>query len=197
MLRYLYKETGEYLSEEGFLRGAAELPPVLSEYAAAPRRAADRARRLCGLLLLSRFFTEFCPGRPMFPLLFSENGKPSLPGDPFFFNISHAKNLAVCATADRPVGVDIVSYREAGEARYERLAERYFSAEERGILRSSPCPTRCFAEIFARKEAVVKESGKGLSALRGTNTVALPMALETTLSDSSGEEYYLAVYCPN
>ena len=158
--------------------------------------SSPRARHAVGEQLLRREAARRLGIAPdAVPIQRGAHGKPEIPG--LCCNLSHSGELAVCAFAESPVGVDIVSYREAGEARYERLAERYFSAEERGILRSSPCPTRCFAEIFARKEAVVKESGKGLSALRGTNTVALPMALETTLSDSSGEEYYLAVYCPN
>lgn len=195
MIRYLTEETGRYLSEEEFLRGAELLPPALREYAAAPRPAADRARRLAGLLLLFRFYTKLCPATPMPPLLFSAQGKPSLPGDPFYFNISHAGRLAVCAVADRPLGADLVLYRETEKIRYEALAARFFSPEERAALGISPDPARCFAEIFARKEAVVKASGEGLSAFRRTNTAALSMTLETTLCDSVGDDYFLAVYC--
>ena len=60
------------------------------------------------------------------------HGKPYLPGHPqICFNISHSGEYAACAFASIPIGMDLQQHRRAA---WERMAERYFSAEDQKRL---------------------------------------------------------------
>ena len=60
------------------------------------------------------------------------HGKPYLPGHPqICFNISHSGEYAACAFASIPIGMDLQQHRRAA---WERMAERYFSAEDQKHL---------------------------------------------------------------
>lgn len=81
-------------------------------------------------------------------------------GKPFFrnrpelhFSLSHGDGLAVCAIADRPVGVDVEGQRPVSEA----LLRRYFTPEERAAAE----PLR----LWTLKESCCKMTGRGLAAL--------------------------------
>ena len=91
-------------------------------------------------------------------------GKPSLPGNPLRFNLSHAGNLALLAVGyGRELGVDIEPIRSLPDAR--NLAQRFFSPAENANLRKVG-PTnlpRAFFECWTRKEAFIKAIGQGLS----------------------------------
>jgi len=71
----------------------------------------------------------------------------------FHFSVSHSGPLHVTVIAPFPVGVDA----EKTEENSERVAERYFDDEEKKLP---------FARVWTGKEAVVKLTGEGLSALR-------------------------------
>ena len=106
------------------------------------------------------------PGRLRFD--YSPYGKPSLAaefgGGELDFNVSHSHSLALLAFArGRALGVDVEHLR-AGAAD-DRLAERFFSANEVAALRALPAArqTRAFFDCWTRKEAYVKARGEGLS----------------------------------
>jgi 4'-phosphopantetheinyl transferase len=97
-----------------------------------------------------------------------KNGKPVLAGngrpDSLKFNLSHSGELALLAiTSGEIVGVDVERHRPdfAGEA----IADRFFSAEEAGKLRTLPEEQKveAFFNCWTRKEAYVKAIGEGLS----------------------------------
>jgi len=99
-------------------------------------------------------------------LYFTEQsyGKPSLPGNPLRFNLSHAGDLALLAVGyGRELGVDIEPIRTLPDAR--NLAQRFFSPAEIANLRNvgqANLP-RAFFECWTRKEAFIKAIGQGLS----------------------------------
>lgn len=191
MLTYEYRSSGRAPDTGLFLQKASVLPSRFAEYAAAPRSPLAAWQRLCGLLLL--FDMLAAQKIPMSDLTFTKEGKPGLSGDPVFFNLSHAGDLVAVALCDRPVGIDIEPYGQ-NPLRRSGIAARYFTPAERELLSSSAAPERTFTEIWVRKEAAVKESGAGLSALRQTDTVAVPPTLETVLRDGTGAEYFMAIY---
>jgi 4'-phosphopantetheinyl transferase len=80
------------------------------------------------------------------------------------FNISHTGPDAVIAIAvGRRVGVDIERIRPLADA--EALVERFFSVEERQQYRAIPVEDRlrAFFVTWARKEAFVKATGRGIA----------------------------------
>lgn len=88
-------------------------------------------------------------------------GKPYLVHHPeIHYNISHSGSVAVCAFAPFPVGVDI---QEKVPSAAEKIAGRFFSAEEVQEIQKSEDPERVFFRIWTREESFAKWDGRGLS----------------------------------
>ncbi|MBQ9898738.1 MAG: 4'-phosphopantetheinyl transferase superfamily protein [Ruminococcus sp.] len=99
---------------------------------------------------------------PDAPLCFGENGKPYLAERPdVFFNLSHAKGIAVCLVADAECGADCERVRKYRP----NVARRSFSESERALIGSLPESERdmMFTRIWTLKEAYVKALGTGIS----------------------------------
>ncbi len=94
-------------------------------------------------------------------------GKPALTGSSegrdLHFNLSHSDELALYAvTRAGEIGIDVERIRP--EVIEERVAERFFSAQEVSALRGLPkCfQPEAFFNCWTRKEAYVKARGDGL-----------------------------------
>jgi 4'-phosphopantetheinyl transferase len=104
-------------------------------------------------------------------LRFAQNsfGKPFLTDpDPkaseIQFNMSHSGEVVVVAvTRGRHIGVDIEMMRPLKD--YSAIANLNFTSEERAWIECSPVELQqnAFFSCWARKEAVIKAVGKGLS----------------------------------
>jgi len=95
----------------------------------------------------------------------ADRGKPSIiDGGDLGFSLSRSAEAALIAvTRGRSVGVDLEStLTDLDEV---ALAERFFAPAEAKLLRRLPALDRrdVFYRLWARKEAVVKASGAGLS----------------------------------
>lgn len=96
------------------------------------------------------------------PFLFEKNGhgKPFLKDYPdIHFNISHCKNGIAVAVSNQPIGIDIESYRQVSDS----LIRYTMNEEERRIIVESDDPVRTFTEYWAKKEAVFKLRGTGIT----------------------------------
>lgn len=96
------------------------------------------------------------------------------------FNISHCKNAIAVVLSDRPVGVDVESFRHAEEA----LLRRTMNPEEQGEVRAAADPAEAFTRLWTRKEALLKLRGTGL--VDDLHSVllpnpGLPVTLRTTV----------------
>lgn len=94
------------------------------------------------------------------PVLFSDSGQVSS----LHFNLAHADGLALYAvTRDRELGIDIERIRPIPET--ARIAEQFFSAQEREALAALPEEQRqeAFFRCWTRKEAYLKAVGEGLA----------------------------------
>ncbi len=92
------------------------------------------------------------------------NGKPGLPGNELFFNVSHSGDLAAIACArGRHVGIDVQAVSALRSPL--RLAERYFCRAETNKLKrlAGEAQRRAVCSCWARKEAYAKALGEGLS----------------------------------
>lgn len=91
---------------------------------------------------------------------YNKYGKPSLKDScGCHFNISHCEELAVCATAENPIGVDAEKIRRFPE----RVLRRCFTEREIKFVRESSSPETAFFQLWTLKESFVKAIGKGLS----------------------------------
>ena len=96
------------------------------------------------------------------PFLFghNEHGKPFLKDYPgIHFNLSHCKNGIAVAVSDKPIGIDIESYREVSDS----LIRYTMNEEEQRIIETSDDPVRAFTEYWTKKEAVFKLRGTGIT----------------------------------
>ncbi len=84
------------------------------------------------------------------------NGKPELTTGEMAFNISHSGNRVMCAIHPTPIGADI---EQIGGYR-DRVARRVCTPEEYAYIAGDA--TR-FLEVWTRKEAYAKFTGRGLS----------------------------------
>lgn len=97
---------------------------------------------------------------------YTEHRKPYVftqPSSRIQFNLAHSRDLAVYAvTLDHPIGIDIEKIKEVYPS---DLSERYFHIDEKTYLNNLPPDERraAFYQIWARKEAVVKAIGRGLT----------------------------------
>jgi 4'-phosphopantetheinyl transferase len=93
---------------------------------------------------------------------YAAHGKPSLPAHAdFHFNLSHSEALAALGVARAEIGVDVERVRPFKED----VAERFFSRREAATLKALPASEQldAFYRCWARKEAIVKAIGEGLS----------------------------------
>ena len=128
---------------------------------------------------------------------YGEFDKPMVAGGGIHFNLSHSGSLALYAfDADTEVGIDIEL--DDDDFAQERIAERFFSKAEVGVLRSLPetMQPHAFMTCWTRKEAFIKARGDGLSLPLDSFDVSLapdaPAALlRTAWSAREPEEWWL------
>lgn len=90
-----------------------------------------------------------------FDLQHNEHGKPSLVHYPdIHFNISHCKNGLAVAVDDKPIGIDIESFRQPDSA----LLKKTMNETEAAQIHS----TEDFIRFWTMKEAVLKLRGTGI-----------------------------------
>lgn len=87
-----------------------------------------------------------------------EHGKPFFKDIPVFFSISHSGDIWVCLMADFNVGIDIQISKNLN---YNKLSERFFHEYEIEYIKQFG--EEAFFEIWTRKEALVKYTGKGFA----------------------------------
>ena len=90
----------------------------------------------------------------------------------FFFSLSHSGTLAMCVTAEVPVGCDV---QEAKQAPLE-ASHLVFSKEEREHLAGlkEEAARDYFFAVWTGKESFLKMTGEGLSGRPDEFTIALP-----------------------
>ncbi len=110
---------------------------------------------------------------------YGPKGKPALVreqgGEELEFNLSHSEEMALYGVtrdlrqdqargiAEFGLGIDIEHLRPMPDA--EAIAERFFSAPERDVLKAVPVERKAdaFFNCWTRKEAYIKATGDGLS----------------------------------
>jgi len=110
------------------------------------------------LILAGLLRTGF--GIEEFRMEVGEHGKPFLPDYPdIHFNISHCRQAVAVAVSDRPVGIDVESFRHFGDG----LLDKAMNGSEKAQILASAAPEEAFAAFWTRKEAVFKLIGTGIT----------------------------------
>lgn len=91
---------------------------------------------------------------------YSTDGKPYLIDMPqIHFNLSHCNQGIALAISSEPVGVDI----ESSDRYDDKLIDFTMSADESALIRGSQNPEQAFIQLWTKKEACVKYTGKGIT----------------------------------
>jgi 4'-phosphopantetheinyl transferase len=100
---------------------------------------------------------------------YNEHGKPGIAADSdtkkISFNLSHSRNLALCAVAAKgDVGIDVEYIRPV--LKPEKILERFFAPGEMEYFQSRPeiMRSRAFMSLWTIKEAYSKAVGTGFSS---------------------------------
>ncbi|WP_126652951.1 4'-phosphopantetheinyl transferase family protein [Chryseobacterium aureum] len=122
------------------------------------RRWQDAQLSLLGKVLLRYGLkTHYHISEPEVGIL--SNKKPYLKGHHLHFNISHSKDLVVCAIAEYPLGIDI----EFTDSQVNCLDFK-FQMTDNELKEIDTCEdkTEAFFTYWTRKEAVIKAHGAGM-----------------------------------
>lgn len=98
-------------------------------------------------------------------------GKPFLADGKFSFSVTHSEKYYILAACADNIGVDLQLYNQPRN--YMKIASRWFNDRENALLKAMPEYNReeMFYEIWSRKEAYSKFTGKGISSLKDIPTV--------------------------
>ena len=123
----------------------------------------DRDRYLLtrGILqvLLRRYFGA---AHSSFDLSIDPYGKPFIKGGNYSFNLSHSKDILVCAFSYLPyIGVDLEVSRTISNPL--SLSTRFFNKADVNALEFSSNKNDAFLKIWTQKEAYVKAIGRGIA----------------------------------
>lgn len=126
---------------------------------------ADRHRLTIGRGWLRRLVGQ-CLGSPPGAVAFAygPQGKPELPGaGRLSFNLAHSQECILIALAwNNPLGIDVEFVRSMPRAL--SIGRRHFTPAECRLLESDPGQRDgVFFRLWARKEAVIKAVGSGLT----------------------------------
>lgn len=87
-------------------------------------------------------------------------GKPYLLNHPeYHFSLSHSGKCVAWIESPFPVGIDIEQIRNFDKS----ISEAYFSQKEKEFIQRQSDFNTAFCEIWTKKEAYLKMTGKGLS----------------------------------
>lgn len=127
-------------------------------------------------------YTDAAPASIVFS--YEDKKKPFLKNVPLNFNLSHSDNMAVFAfTMNHAIGVDIEKIQTDY---HQEVANRFFGEAEKNALLELPESerSRMFYRIWARKEAIVKAVGKGITLPLSSFSVSVNDDFESIMIDN-------------
>ncbi len=155
----------------------------------------DKKRTVAGEMLIRRAVAElFDMSENELLISESENAKPYIENADVQFNISHSKDLVVCAVSSRAVGIDVekirpvnlsISKRVCSEKELDYIFGRAPFESDFSLTNDEEILIRFF-ELWTKKEAYAKCIGTGISG--GLN---ITPECETIVKDG----YVISIYC--
>ncbi|MDW5265517.1 MAG: 4'-phosphopantetheinyl transferase superfamily protein [Edaphobacter sp.] len=166
-----------------------KLDPSVAEWASSKRAARDRSATIVGRLLLAQALRQLGAGSIELKMLGrSEKSAPVVP-PPFSGSIAHDSELVVAiAASSGSVGIDVEACHDA-EAQSAFVSSR-FAAEERAMLLSSNSQTHSFTELWVRKEAMAKATGRSLAEVMSLSV------MENRVAFANSDWHFVTVCVP-
>jgi 4'-phosphopantetheinyl transferase len=167
MLKVYLMDIEPLLDEAVFEEKLRLVRPERQERIAKFRAREDRCRSLAAGLLLKEAFEEAGISYEKAEVSYGKNGKPYLSqaeGSRFYFSLSHAGSVAVCAVGDREIGADIerLDRFDGKEQQTFRIARRIMTERELELWRENPTG-EALVKLWTKKESYAKFTGEGLS----------------------------------
>jgi 4'-phosphopantetheinyl transferase len=183
MIKVYYAKINDEWKDQELEEKISCLPLKMVEQVMKYRNWQDRQLSIAGKLLLLNSLKDFNLSERLTlkDLMYTEFGRPYY-NQAFDFNISHTKNIAVCATTPTgKVGIDIEKIKPIT---IEDLKE-YFTVDEMEAINISSDKNISFYKTWTKKEAFIKAVGKGLN---------IDLSLADTMKNvvaNEGKLYYL------
>jgi 4'-phosphopantetheinyl transferase len=136
----------------------AKLPLSMREKIAAYKDPVDRQLRISGKLQLLRLIDDFKLLLTLNDLKYTAFHKPYFDGG-LDFSIAHCDGAVICAgTMGAKIGVDIEPIKEIDIRDYRRE----LTINEYNMIEQSEDPSKAFLQIWTKKEALLKATGRGI-----------------------------------
>lgn len=141
------------------------LPPKKQEALQSLKNERARKESLLGWGLLAFAWHEAFLDQPMPAVSFSQSGKPFFENSVLCFSLSHTDTVACLALSEcGPVGADAQTLKEPSNA----LVRRVLTKAEQAVLDAAADKALLFTRLWTMKEALVKQTGEGLSRSFGS-----------------------------
>ena len=126
---------------------------------------------------------------------YGEKGKPFFKEIPLFFSLSHSGDYVLCAVSRREIGADIQKLQPVDVL---KLSRRFYSEPE--CLALERCADekemqRLFFDLWSRKEAWGKLTGKGVAAVLGQDLRSGKAVQDIEWAAASPPEGYTVAAC--
>lgn len=152
----------------------------------------DRRRAIVRRAALRQILAGYVEASPAeLELACGPQGKPALAGRwtdaGWYFNLSFSNELALCAIARQPLGIDIEWRRPVENAAL--VAKHFFTPAEVRLQTEATDPDHVFLTHWTRKEALIKATGSGLSVPLNSFDVSAVSRVrhwQVTLPDAAG-----------
>lgn len=108
---------------------------------------------------------------------YGQGGKPFFRDYPWYFSLSHSGDYVLCALSEREIGADIQICQPADAL---KLAGRFFAGQEYEALRECAEEAerqRLFYELWVKKEALGKLTGRGVASVLRESMLQAPARL--------------------
>ena len=90
---------------------------------------------------------------------YGSDDKPYLKDGRAFFNISHSGDYVICSLSESEIGCDVQTVGKYNP----RIAERFFTSDEKNFLKKSENQPEDFTRLWTLKESVLKKTGEGIT----------------------------------
>lgn len=111
-----------------------------------------------------------------------DSGKPVITNPKgYYISVSHSGNVIGVVISPQPIGVDIEEIRDFD---YSKISERFLSENEKNEVTDKTS----FFNVWVKKEAESKISGKGIFSLRQKDTSAIFTSASKEVSAFAGKE---------
>ncbi len=163
MINTYYVDITQLEDEKKYQEKLHSLSPFRQTKTAILRHDMDKRRSVGAGVALDYALRQYDLREREMEYRMGEHGKPYLKYYPeIFFSLSHSGNYAICSIGDKEMGNDI----EAVKSGKERVAERFFTQEERAWVYDTAekehADQRLF-RVWTVKESFLKATGRGMS----------------------------------